>query len=1143
MATENDKLLVNTCGNYLKMLKIEQSEEIQINYWQSIQKQIVMKKHFNLQSDVIIMILFQEIYMKHKMIIQSKHLLFNINNFCLTLNEDKFKQMFFNLLFDVLNSEYEKYKPYFVSYLYEITFRLFFAPSSCDNVSPQTNEAMLTFYNTAIESDFSSFENQLNKYIHFSKHNLLSMYVHKPVYDKFFIKFISKALSKRKYAKVSQLLKQLTSDNVYKEFYMMLIKEINDVAFMAFSKKHLNAFDEFMFMNSIVLSLIHNVNDLNEEMFDSYLVNLLLVIIEHNYFNIDIINMLLNIHHNNKYNKFNKLIYISVYYLSKHVFLKEHVEFYIQHVITKIDPLYAVLIYNSFTRRNLLSHVHNDVLKQINIKPFTIKYTNNTVNTANTNVNEHKAFPMHGQVEYNKTNKHKLMYLSLFLVNSNVFTLNALTNVIELNPTTLVAHMQEIIKFHIDNKINPKYIVTLYCDFFDVLISSVINSHEQFPVYLIQHLLLMINQTDNEFKYNNIYPYLIYLTRSFLIPQYDLFFNAETNSNMILNEVMSFFIATYTRNENISNFLFKLLIALFKETKISNKQYKIFALDKLVSLTLHANNGKINEYLFKFLRDLISAQDTTYYGYFTFYEYARQYTGALNDSIRHYLAELYDKETNSGKLSQRYLFVVCCLYWVYAKDPLDTFQKIFDNLFIKDYYTQLLKQILKLINKDVVLDTYDNTAMLLNKTEYNNYIYSIINNNANTVDNDNDMFYLCLLKYLGRFITTYIQIYCAKVEEMNKQEDDTQKQLNAFLSKESTINQHINILYNEIDIIIQNHKKNYICFFINELLNNATVINHYMIYHSNEKANVELKEKQIPFSELQHYKRNHIKNKVSNIFKYISEMNSLNSLLLNNFIIEILNVERVQILNNNPKLKEMNSIEKKVVIIKTIYKNTIRNTNITSSSENVSMKHKEFQIYQQECFFSTKLFTYIFDYVNLYETKNIHRMLIDCKFFSGKFKDLCNMFNVDVLLIQFYDLVKMHSQYKEYLYYFILEYLNSPFNESIHLFMLKVLSNTKTFNTIYSHNETLYKIITELFVNLILYNSYEDESLTLIKQIIHNIRTVNTNEQQQQQQEQTYNQLYTELISKMNALITESQTKQNLKLKPKFKETLLTFIN
>ena len=1153
MATENDKLLVNTCVNYLKMLKTEQSEEIQINYWQNIQKQIVMKNHFNLQSDVIITILFQEIYIKHKMIIQSKHLLFNINNFCMTLNEDKFKQLFFNLLFDVLNSEYDKYKPYFVSYLYEITFRLFFtSSSSCDNVSPQTNEAMLTFYNTAIENDFSPFENQLNKYIHFSKDNVLQMYVNKPVYMKFFIKFISKALSKRKYAKVSQLLKQLVNDTKYKEFYMMLIKEINDVAFMAFSKKHLNAFDEFMFMNSIVLSLINNVSDsnskLNEDILDSYLVNLLLVIIEHNYFNIDIINMMLNIHHNNKYNKFNKLIYISVYYLSKYVFLKEHVEFYIQHVITKIDdPLYAVLIYNSFTRRNLLSHVRDDILKQINIKPFTIKYTNNTVNTATTNVNEHKAFPTYGQIEYNKTNKHKLMYLSLFLVNEHVFSINSLTHVIELNPTTLVAHMQEIIKFHIDNKINPKYIVTLYCDFFDILISSVVTSHEQFPVYLIQHLLLMINQTDNEFKYNSIYPYLIYITRSFLIPQYDLFFNAETNSNMILNEVISFFIATYTRNENISNFLFKLLIALFKETKISNKQYKIFALDKLVSLTLHANNGKINEYLFKFLRDLISAQDTTNYGYFAFYEYARQYTGALNDSIRHYLAELYDKETNSnnnnGKLSQRYLFIVCCLYWVYAKDPLDTFQKLFDNLFIKDYYTQLLKQILSSISKDVVLDTYDNTAMLLNKTEYNNYIYSIINN-VNTVDND--MFYLCLLKYLGRLITTYIQIYCAKVEEMNKQEDDTQKQLNAFLSKESTINQHIIILYNEIDTIVQNHKKNYICFFINELLNNATVINHYMICHSNDKANVELKEKGIPFSELQRYKRNHIKNKVSNIFKYISEMNSLNALLLNNFIIEIINVERIQILNNNPKLKEMNAIEKKVVIVKTIYKNTIRNnTSITSlsssSSENVSMKHKEFQTYQQECFFSTKLFTYIFDYVYLYETKNIHRMLIDCKFFSGKFKDLSNMFNVDVLLIQFYDLVKMHSQYKEYLYYFILEYLNSPFNESIHLFMLKVLSNTKTFNTIYSHNETLYKIITELFANLILYNSYEEESLTLIKQIIQNIRTVNTNEQQQQQQ--TCNQLYNELITKMNALITESQTKQNLKLKPKFKETLLTFIN
>ena len=1096
MATSNDKLLINTCVNYLKMLKTEQSEEIQINYWQSIQKQIVLKKHFNLESDVIITILFQEIYTKHKTIIQSKHLLFNINSFCMSLNEDKFKQMFFNLLFDTLNSEYDKYKPFFVSYLYESTFHLFF--SSCDNVSPQTNESMLTFYNTAIESDFSAFENQLNKYIYFNAEHTLQTYFNKPLYVKFFIKFISKALSKRKYAKVSQLLKQFKHEvkqndnsNTYKEFYSMLIKEINDIAFMAFSKKHLNSFDEFMFMNSIVLCLIRDVVDLNEEMFDNYLVNLLLVIIEHNYFNIELIKMLLNINNVNKYNKFNKLIYISVYYLSKHVFLKEHVEFYIQHVLTKVEPLYAMLIYNSFTRRNLLSHVRDDILKQIEIKKFTIKYNNNT----DKNVSEHKEFPKYGQVEYNKSNKHKLMYLSLFLVDKHVFSINAQTNVIEVNPINLVSHMQEIIKFHIDNKINPKYIVTLYCDFFDVLFSSVVNSHEQFPVYLIQHLLLMINPTDNEFKYNNIYPYLIYLTRTFLIPQYDLFFNIEANSNLILNEVISFVISTYTRNENISNFLFKLLIALFKETKILNKQYKLFALDKLVSLTLYANNGKINEYLFKFLRDLISSPDTTNYGYFGFYEYSRKYTGALNDSIRHYLAELYDKESNSGQLSQRYLFVLCCLYWVYSKDPLDTFQKLFDNLFIKDYYTQLLKQILSSIGQDVKLDTYDNTAMMLSKTEYNNYIYTIILNQQS--DDDKDLFYLCLLKYLGRLIKTYIQIYCAKVEEMNKQEDDTQKQLNAFLSKESTINQHINVLYNEIDNVVQNHKKSYICFFINEFLSSAAVIHNYLMYHSNEKANVELKEKEIPFSELQHYKFNHIKNKVSNIFNYISEKNSLNALLLNNFIIEILDVERMQILHNNPKLKEMNSIEKKVVIIKTIYKNTIRNQSIITTSENASMKQKEFQRMQQECFFSTKLFTHIFDYVNLYETKDIHRMLIDYKFFSGKFKDLSNLFNIDILLIQFYDLVKTHQQYKEYLYYFILDYLNSPFNESVHLFMLKVLSNAKTFNTIYSHNETLYKIITEVFTNLILYNSYEEESLALIKQIIQNIRTINTNEPQQ----------------------------------------------
>ena len=550
----------------------------------------------------------------------------------------------------------------------------------------------------------------------------------------------------------------------------------------------------------------------------------------------------------------------------------------------------------------------------------------------------------------------------------------------------------------------------------------------------------------------------------------------KKNKNEII-DIFFEYLLEFVRNDQVSNLVFKLLIALFKEKSIKTLQRKNYAIDKLVKLCIIANNAKIFELFFKFFNELLKKEQTDEgkNAQYAMYTYSKYYENVLFDSLLNLslqkFKEVFEDKRLMISFDNKTFFTFSLMSQIYSKDkPQQLQEKI-------DYYTDKFVDVLK---------------YLILKTENLPSIYNIINNNNNGLnnyeklkdfisffeyneflllnDNDKNKELICaigIIKCFSNIISEYIQNFLSNT--FIQDEDESEKRI---------IEEKISLVFDYIFELILSEKKNPIyLIIINEILYKNENLNYFITNHSNTIANKRIKNKEEDFSKLVEYTIDISFEKNNGIFSYIND-NPYNILLMNNLILSLCRYETI-LLNKNEEQNE--SQIKKHLIIQSIWNNSLFSDN---------PNEKIFNDKTINSLFISIFLNNIFKIDEIDKNQPLFCYLCDNCFFSNNFVDYPELLKLDYILVEYYSIIRLkRNKLKEKFLQFLLKFLS---NMNVNICSLRLLSNYTTFLIIIkdcSDNElsVLFDIINNVIENLILFNSYQNETKEICENIINNI--------------------------------------------------------
>jgi len=376
----------------------------------------------------------------------------------------------------------------------------------------------------------------------------------------------------------------------------------------------------------------------------------------------------------------------------------------------------------------------------------------------------------------------------------------------------------------------------------------------------------------------------------------------------------------------------------------------------------------------------------------------------------------------------------------------------------------------------------DNIKELL---DYYSFIKKDINNKLVTIYCNTYYLLLLFTKYLSEKINNEKII---ENKEEKKIENDKLMLIFDYIYEKVLLNKKIkNITFKS--------------FFINAILSNGDVLDYYLVKHTNNLVNSQIKEKELDFSQLTQLSSSINKKKSLGLIELLKN-NPFNVLLINQLIIELFNYESDVIINPQ-KVDLYKNVSDRPLIIKNIYQNKILDKMIDSNEKNnnknnesASSTSKDVQMRINTCF-SKIFFEEITDLTNkkgLECNQVFFIFCLDNEIFNNYYSSFCTFYDFDYILLEFYSLARNKKCILDLKEKFLEFLKNFYFIENINIFALRLLSNEKSFEKLItksnSHSKKILSVVYDITIlllgNLLKYNSYQNYTENVIINILKN---------------------------------------------------------
>lgn len=1049
---ETIKLIEKNCTNFVKMYKEEKSESIQINYWIGLENLI---KKTKISEDKIVTLIIDNILNKQISILKNKNLTFCILNFLYDCSKIKhfFFQNFFDLMYKFANISFEKNLQTFVSSLFDICLKYFFDDNNEEN--EQVTQKQINFFQYFIENAQKIVEtfffNFLSQNEKISK-NLLK----KEKNIQFVFLMINSYIKNKKIKNIYNFLKNLDFSEISGEkkkiFFSTLISKCNEFLFISDKKNKYY----FILILQIILSLISNeaFNNIHDE-FLSKIVNFLL---HNSIFDQKIISILNQIYHNNQKDlpNFSSIYQIFIYFAVDTIITKEQIEFLIIEIIPNLSSLIISMIIKKLNLTNKLRYSSKQIPEtkfKLNPEYKQIIYQETTENIEITKIVNSLPYSL-----YLKLLK-KLISLPFIQIDSSAqmnLDQKALSSILrDLNSTSL----------NVDNASLYNNISSFIIDLLSVIIDTSISSTlpNSLSIELINSMFLFISSTNIEYLTMNIYPRIIQIMRT-LITAYDAFENMKD----ILNISFDFLIANFAKIDQIATLILKLLVSLYNAKQVKSKTAKAFAMDKLISLCIIANSGRIFEYFFNFILEVLKT--SKHYAYYSVCKYSEIYDTVLYDKLINFVMERYSKcfVDNKGdcEINEEAMMCISCLSDIYKKDKPEQLQKALDVSCLKKKFIVTMKQIAsKITNEDIKSnEDYFTTVKEVNDLKVSNIYQKDIYCEREI---KNDCIIKATLKAYAKMVAEYLHTMNTKTEDNNEgnQETSNMNMIDTLFETSKEIKGEINLIFDYIDEILTGNQVISVstAIILNEIFNIKENYIYYMNAHTLNQANILIKQRELDFSHFNEILAEILTKKVSSLINYTNKQYTL--ILMSDAIDTILNIESQ---NNNSNL-----IEKKNHVILTSIWNceAIQRKDVNNISNT----------------FTAAFLSSITDVKLLKENEYKFIFVLDKGIFNLYYN--YSSVNLPLVLIGMYSTIRNGNEYlKEKFIDFIYDKLTITNREEVHSFMLRLLQS-KYYSYIYSPNSSkFYDICKILLTNIISYNSYQKDSSALVTKILLNIQ-------------------------------------------------------
>ena len=1107
---ESIKKFKSSCTNFIKMLAEEKSDSIKLSYLSGLTKSV---QKLSISPEIIVEIIFKNILFENLNILKSPNLLIAFISFCRKTHDNTFQNYFYELLYKFVG-DYDDNMSYFKEYLIMLSLEIFF-----DSIQKNEEDldSMRKFLNLMIFTDTKEFKDQFFKIIFKEKIKLMD----NKIKIGFLINFFEIIIAKCEYQIGIMLLKVIIEEikgNLPDELIGYIINFENNNGFNSIIKKK-KEINEFLTFNQIILENISQefINNKNNDIkLDVYFSNLINILCIKKEFNTEIIKYVFEYFTKYKNTMLTKNLPINIYYLSNFAYTNNQISF-LFNVVCKskdLNPIYKWIIYKNPLLYNKATLIQSD------FKP--------TLNDINIIIDENKKNEKEELIgnliektlisNEEQSNIYLLVHLTLydFIINSS-FKNNQSNYNIDFYSLNKILEL--LMKFPVEqiNKAFYNEFIQFLLDFLAVLFefcASLKNdSNEEIIIKAFNNYFNIFRKIEKskEVQFSIIYPSLL-----------NIISNKQIKINF-LEPVIDYLIDIFSRSTRQNDKIFRIIKGLLinKEQKVFEN--KFFLADKLINLVLSANEHKLFELLFSLSNELIKTNDdfNIKLGYYIINKYSKLYDGALSDLLQNYIIAKFDELYVQKKISVEEI-----------KDEDYYIINTIDNIYIQDKPTNLKEIVDKLYgdNYKKIINIFDNLFEYMDKIENNKEIFrsNIKENNLveeycymkniikeildfysfikkdyvnNSVNNNNfkenkklycvygTTYYLVhlLAQYLSEKIENEKSI---ENEEEKKVENDKLMLIFDYIYEKVLLNQNIkNIAFKS--------------FFINAILANQTILDYYLVKHTNNLVNLQIKEKESDFSQLGQLSSSINTKKSFGLIKLINK-NPYNIILMNKLIIELFNYESDAIINpQKVDLYQKNS--EKPLIIKNIYTNKLFNkvnefyTNINNTDNNNQISNStnnDIQTRINACF-SKIFFNHISNFSNM---KNITIQIyfifcLDNEIFTKYYNSFSDFYDFDYTILQFYSLIRNQNcklEFKEKFLHFLKKF---SFIESVNVFSLRILSEEKTFQKLFSKNYKhsqneiilLHDIIISLFNNLLKYNSYKDYTENIIKNIINNL--------------------------------------------------------
>ena len=1107
--SELTKKLENLCKNFVIMSNTEKSDSMKLNYLSSLEKSALNMK---IPPKTLVEIIFKNILFKKIDLIKSPNILLAFISFLRKADEISFQKNFYQLLYEFMNN-YDENSIYFKNYLILFSLEIFFDSVKNNDENMEDIDERKKYFSQIMINDIKVFKEQFFNFVINEKIKLMDNKI-KFNFLKIFIEVI---IIKNKYQIGIILLKlikeEINNNSFPNELIEKIITKENKTGFNIILKSGKNI-NNFLTFNEILLEntskdFINNIN--NENLFDFYFSSILNLLCIKKEFDINIIKYCFDFYKNNKTKILKTIFPETIYHLSNFAYTNNQVSFLFNEICAvdeeKMNPIYGRIIYKNpilFLKQNIIKTNYKPSLDKIKI---IINNKENDDEENDDNLNSIINYILF--INKEESNIYLLIYLTIYnyIINAsfNKEENNYIINFHSLNKILQI--ISQLIKDKLPSSFS-EYLLQFLLDFFS-LIFEFCSSMNDIKDYL-NIILKTINSFFDVFKklankeeqqLGLVFPSLINLL-------------GKNIKIELTGPILDYLIEIFARKTRQCDMIFKKIKFLIMISDKNNFNNQFFLADKLINLVIESNEHKSFESLFSFSNELskdknVFNQNLSQY---IINKYSKFYQGALSDSLQNYIISKFEenfiqKKFNIENITDDDYIIINTLNNIYLQDKTVNLNEVVEKLYGNDY-----KTIINLFNELFeFMDKEENNKNIFNLKLTENLIekYSDMKNNLNDIIDfysfiqkdyvqKNELFksnkklilVYCTSYYLIYLLTQYLSIKIDKEKDLENEEEkkvETDKLMIIF-----------NYVHEKV-ILNKEIKNNFFkSFFINRILCERKILDFYFVKHTNILANEQIEKKQLDYSQLREISCNLNHEKSFKIIELIKTF-PLNIILLNPLILELFSYES-DIIINPKKVDVYSNNSKKYFIIKNLNTNKLISKIKENKKENNNKsKPNNDNALNINSTFSKIFFDFITDLSkkeNLEKNQTYYLFCLDNDIFYNFYNSLCDFYDYDYAILEFYSLIRDKNcplEYKEKFFDF-LKKLN--FEVSVLIFNLRIFSEQITFEKMISeqngnHSEKmtllLCDIINYLINNLLKYNSYQNYAENVINNIINNI--------------------------------------------------------